>query len=106
VINLKTLNENSKSHTFMKNQEKHMYAVGTQGRSGTGTKIHLLTTYIITESDDKKQIGKYRVVDAECNGNGSHNGRIEASLDTEHITCSKCLKKLEAISKFRERGIY
>lgn len=101
MINLNELNKDSKVHPFGDIQEQHLYAVGTQGRCGTGSKIHLLNTYIITDSPNKDNIGKYRIVDAQCNGNGSHNSRIDSRLDTKDVTCSKCLKELERIAKFR-----
>lgn len=80
---------------------EHRAAVGRVGRSRSGEKIHFLNTQIVVEylngfTPDRRQ---YRIGDsfsthAPCNGNGQQVGQIIRNLDTNAITCQKCLKAL------------
>jgi hypothetical protein len=70
--------------------------VGRAGRRGTGTKVHLLRTELILEELVAHKPGTYRVgqyfgVGAICSHNGQHTGQVFEHLDTDAITCRKCL---------------
>lgn len=74
-----------------------LYAVGTSGRRGSGSHYHLLRTDVVAAvpADYKPGshgVGDFHSVAAPCNTNGQHNGRVAYGVDTDKITCSKCLK--------------
>jgi hypothetical protein len=80
------------------------YAVGSQSKRWSNSpKTHLLITQRVTAADwtdgpvDRRS---YKVGDTfsaytPCNSNGQHTGTVFAKLDTDAITCTKCLKYLE-----------
>jgi hypothetical protein len=75
-------------------------AVGSVGRYGTnkntGAKIHLLRIAVVVEERGTHKPGTYRVgsvflAHAICNGNGQNVATAHKGLDTDAITCAKCL---------------
>lgn len=60
------------------------YAVGRVGRKQTGAKVHLLRVVTL-------DTGERYSASAPCNGNGQHIGHPFKGLDTDRITCERCL---------------
>lgn len=77
------------------------YAVGSQSRRWTSSpKIHLLRCELVVAEAGQHKPGTYKVGDVfsahtPCNSNGQHTGTPFKGLDTDAITCSKCLKVVD-----------
>ena len=73
------------------------YRVGRRGRQGA--EIHLLRVWrVLADSAPDRgrfAVGTYASVRAVCNGNGQFTGTVLEYLDTDSITCERCLKRLE-----------
>lgn len=70
------------------------FAVGKLGYKGTGTKVHLLETEVVIDSADSTRWSNGEVISANsfCNGRGQQNSSKREELDTDRVTCQKCLK--------------
>lgn len=82
---------------------KSVWKVGSQSRRwASSPKTHLLRAEkVIATGEGWKpnmyRIGSYLSVHAVCNGNGQHTGTVYDQLDTDAITCTKCLRRLEEL---------
>jgi len=81
------------------------FAVGSQSqRYGTSPKTHILRLEVVTEDREPKR-GTYKLGDtlsahALCMTNGQHTGRAYPGVDTDSITCSKCLARINGWTAF------
>jgi hypothetical protein len=100
---MKTLaqfNATPRRHDWGKYTLETRYAVGSQSRRWTSSpKVHLLRTEVVVEDRDP-QPGTYKLggtfsAHAPCNSNGQHTGTVFAKLDTDAITCARCLKAVQ-----------
>lgn len=76
---------------------------GTSYRGTTGDKVHLLITEkLISRTDAQKpgqlRIGDYFSIGGVCGSNGQRTGVVFEGLDTDKVTCTKCLKYLANLS--------
>ena len=84
------------------------YAVGRNGRQrsyrGTaGARLHLLKVARVTGKPTDARTGTFEIGDARsihgaCGANGQFTGTVVAGVDLDQITCTKCLKKLAALT--------
>jgi len=83
---------------------KRSWAVGSQSRRwASSPKVHLLRIDRVIATGTEWKPGFYRVgqvyrASAPCNGNGQHTGTVAERLDTDAISCTKCLKRLAELS--------
>ena len=78
------------------------YHVGRTGSSRYGTsgaKAHLVIAEYVVAKDGPEIAGQTKIGDVhsirgDCNGNSQRNGTVLANLDTDAITCEKCLARL------------
>jgi hypothetical protein len=88
------------------------YVVGRNGhqngRRGTaGAKLHLLRIEVVTAEAGEHKPGTYKVgqtfsTQGSCAANGQHTGVAMADLDTDKVTCQKCLRALGRIAAHLE----
>jgi len=75
------------------------YAVGSQSqRYGSSPKTHVLRIEKVTEDRDPQprtyKLGDTLAAAALCNGNGQHTGRAYPGVDTDRVSCTKCLARI------------
>ena len=82
-------------------------AVGSQSRRwGSSGKTHLLFTLVVIAADwtnGKVDPRAYRVgsvfsAHTPCDSNGQHTGQVYPNVDTDAVDCSRCQKRLAALS--------
>jgi hypothetical protein len=69
------------------------YRVGRRGRQGS--EIHLLRVWRVmadsAPAPRRFQVGGYASISPLCNGNGQFTGSVVENLDTDSVTCQRCL---------------
>lgn len=73
------------------------FAVGRVGRARSGTKLHLvICSYVVTVPNDggRMRVGDLHAAHTPCNGNGQHIAQPINGLDTDAITCQKCVSAI------------
>jgi hypothetical protein len=78
------------------------YHVGRSGSSRYGTSganTHLVVAEYVVAKDGPEVAGQTKIggihsIHGACNGNGQRNGTVLDKLDTDAITCTKCLKRM------------
>jgi hypothetical protein len=86
------------------------FAVGRNGnqrsyRGATGSHMHVLTVETVIGERGAHKPGTYKIGDAfsvrgMCASNGQNTGRVVAGIDTDSVTCSKCVAYLARMTAY------
>jgi hypothetical protein len=114
TISLTELNASPRISTLHGLTLRHRIAIGRTGASRLGTsgaKMHLLAIEeVVADSEagtyaNRIKVGQKFSIVGFCNNNGQRNGREIVNADTDAVTCSKCLARLEWIAQNRKAGV-
>jgi hypothetical protein len=91
---------------------KVVYGVGQSGFRRSGDKLHLIIAEIVltpgTDANGKPtrlRPGDVLAARSPCNGNGQHKGSLILGLDTDRITCQKCLERVDPKPEIEAHGV-
>lgn len=78
----------------------HVGRSGSTRRGTSGSHLHLVLAEYVVEKNGPEIAGQTKIggvhsIVGVCNGNGQRNATAIDNLDTDVITCTKCLARLQ-----------